>query len=206
MQEVRTQEVQAQARLLSSPAHGLAYRGRAASPRARRACWPLRIRRASSRRPSAPGGYAAYFLPLFTRLRRVYVLGSSFAGSCLTLILCGRVSYVRPRVCVTSIHKTLTVDSTDRGLFMSAHLYPTPQHVVALSRGVSGFRRHPRGSESRSNHDPANELPRILLPRTPVNRPPGNASGPPGSIIDVAIAWEMNASWQDRLSKRSTRL
>ena len=45
-----------------------------------------------------------------------------------------------------------------------------------------------------------------LLPRTPVNRPPGNASGPPGSIIDVAIAWEMNASWQDRLSKRSTRL
>src|ERR687897_269361 len=42
------------------------------------------------------------------------------------------------------------------------------------------------------------ELPRIPIPRTPVNRPPGNASGPPGGIIDVAIAWEMNASWQEK--------
>src|ERR687889_2184033 len=41
------------------------------------------------------------------------------------------------------------------------------------------------------------EVRRNPNPRTPVNRPPGNASGHPGGIIYVAIAWEMNASWQE---------
>jgi hypothetical protein len=46
----------------------------------------------------------------------------------------------------------------------------------------------------------------FFFPRTPVNRPPGNASGPPGGIIDVAIAWEMNASWQEEEGGGSYRV
>src|SRR5215211_1688573 len=36
-------------------------------------------------------------------------------------------------------------------------------------RGVAARRSHPRGSHRRSMHDPGSELPRIPLPRTPVN-------------------------------------
>src|SRR5215218_10269452 len=38
------------------------------------------------------------------------------------------------------------------------------------SRGVDGLRSHPRASRGRSMQDPASELPRISLPRTPVNK------------------------------------
>src|SRR5215211_473456 len=61
--------------------------------------------------------------------------------------------------------------------FVSLHLYPAPQHVdpshaawgaadavLALLRGGS-------------MHDPASELPRILLPRTPVHKGIGKGRG-----------------------------
>src|SRR5829696_4924764 len=46
------------------------------------------------------------------------------------------------------------------------------------SRGVKGPRSQPRGSGGGSIHDPACELPRILLPRTPMNKPPYHYADP----------------------------
>src|SRR5215211_8138796 len=67
----------------------------------------------------------------------------------------------------------------------------TPPSVVVSSGSKYLPTMHPAQLNIRG------QLLRIPLPRTPVNRPPGNASGPPGGIIDVAITWEMNASWQE---------
>src|SRR5215210_83980 len=68
-------------------------------------------------------------------------------------------------------------DNARRGLFTSLDLYGAPQHVTTLSHGVNRLRRHPRGSERGTMHDPANGLPRIPLPRTPLNKPTMHLAG-----------------------------
>src|SRR5215210_7471126 len=64
----------------------------------------------------------------------------------------------------------LRAGSIGTGLCGSLHLYPAPQHVVLPDRGGTALRGDPRGPRGQSMQDPASELPRIPLPRTPVNK------------------------------------
>jgi hypothetical protein len=59
---------------------------------------------------------------------------------------------------------------------MSLHLYPVPQHVVLSDWATAALGGNPSGAGGRSMQDPASELPRIHIPRTPVNKALGEES------------------------------
>src|ERR671921_2199148 len=58
------------------------------------------------------------------------------------------------------------------GVFVCLHLHPAPQTVDPCPAVVDALSGHPRTSQGRSIQDPASELRRICLPRTPVNKVP----------------------------------
>jgi hypothetical protein len=55
-------------------------------------------------------------------------------------------------------------------LTRKAHIYPGPQHVVLTRMRRAGKRERNPARLARTIQDPASELPRILIPRTWVNR------------------------------------
>jgi hypothetical protein len=56
------------------------------------------------------------------------------------------------------------------GSYRTLHLYPAPQHVVLTGIPFTGSRRPASPHRAWFMRDPASELRRITLPRTPVNR------------------------------------
>src|SRR5215208_3298526 len=70
----------------------------------------------------------------------------------------------------SAVHKTAMADSFVAGFIRLSVYLSSTTRCRPPSRGVNVLRSHPQDSQRGSMHDPANEVRRIYLPRTPVNK------------------------------------
>jgi hypothetical protein len=99
-------------------------------------------------------------------------------GLRVSALSCAESFYVRNGDTARDVVHKKGVGPTSGPLCIRLGAYPSSAPTWRPpARGGQALKSHPRGSEGACMQDPASELPRIPIPRTPVNRPSPSAPG-----------------------------